>query len=264
MGLPGLLKLMNHDNAAAFSIGGESVKDQASSASQGSAVKLTSLSGSIFNHKDDKKGQQDTYNNFFEERLGKHTRFPDTSNTRYQSHCEAATTLLLYRDLFLEFMELVRSKKESQTFNHMESNVYQGLQDLSTLEELCVLSLFSLAVSHPYMRRIRGENHQNTNALDLGPLHHEILAFMHQVIEDPSLILGEQATYQTATFDKKPFNHPEIFVLIKSSQTSYLHLEGLLVDFFTGAAETFSCFSAEFEVGGVIDLLTPQMCWLHG
>jgi len=243
MGLPRPLKLMNWDNATAFNIGNDSAKEQASSASQGSAVKLMTLAGSLFNHSNNKKGQQDSYNNFFEERLGYCVKFPDTSNTRYQSHCEAATVLLHHHNLYIEFMELIRDKKEMRTFNHMESNVYHALKDPATLEELFVLAVFYIAISRPYMHCVWGRDHQNINALDLGPLHHEILNFMHQIIEKPSLILGEQATYETATFDKQPFDSPEGFELIKSSHESYHNIDGLLLEFFYwGSRNLWSLF----------------------
>jgi hypothetical protein len=67
----------------------------------------------IFNHKDDKKGQQDSFHIFFERHLGYTIKFPDTSNTRFQSHCMAAATLILFLPYFLEFLLLVRDKKEN-------------------------------------------------------------------------------------------------------------------------------------------------------
>ena len=73
-----------------------------------------SLVGAIFNHKDDKKGQQDTLRFFFESVIGYMVTFPDTSNTRYQLHCDAATVLVLYQPLFIEFLELVQDKRNQE------------------------------------------------------------------------------------------------------------------------------------------------------
>ena len=112
---------------------------------------MTNLAGAVFNHKDNKKGQQDTLQFFFKAKIGYMTSFPDTSNTCYQSHCKVAAVLLLYLPLFIEFLELVCDKKDSRSFNHMEFNVYRGLQDIPTLTELAVLVLYAQSISHPYM-----------------------------------------------------------------------------------------------------------------
>jgi len=70
-------------------------------------VKLASLAGLLFRHKDDKVGQQDTYQYFFQSRQKKVPRFPDTSNTRYQSHCTASAVLITWLDLYLEYLEWI-------------------------------------------------------------------------------------------------------------------------------------------------------------
>lgn len=74
---------MNHDNTAAATAGASAAKDRAAKVSQGGAVKLTSLAGALFHHKDDKKGHQDFLRIFFEaaEAIGYAIKFPDTSNT---------------------------------------------------------------------------------------------------------------------------------------------------------------------------------------
>jgi len=197
--LPGPVKLMNRDNDAAAALGGEA-RERAEHISQGGAIKLTSLAGDAFNNRDDKRGHQDTYKYFMEDSVGCLVKFPDTSNTRFQSHCEAASVLLLYQELFIEFLHLIKHKKDSHALNHMEANVLKGLEDLSTIHELCVLSLFSQVVSHPYMHCV----HRDVNALTLGPLHRAIAEFMKKIIANPELLLSPQATYETGSFDGKP------------------------------------------------------------
>ncbi|GLB43920.1 hypothetical protein LshimejAT787_1501040 [Lyophyllum shimeji] len=54
--LTGPVKLMNRENATAAGAGPSKAQENALEASQGSAVKLTSLAGAVFQHKDDKKG----------------------------------------------------------------------------------------------------------------------------------------------------------------------------------------------------------------
>ncbi|KAI0708898.1 hypothetical protein C8T65DRAFT_695745 [Cerioporus squamosus] len=115
-------------------------------------VKLTSLAGALFNHQDDKRGYHDTYVFYFQQIIGHPLRFPDTSNTRYQSHCAAAAELLTHLPHYIRFLELVRDKKTKPGFTKLEENVYRGLHDPATLTELAVLALYGQAVTHPYMR----------------------------------------------------------------------------------------------------------------
>jgi hypothetical protein len=107
---------MNKDNAAAANAGPSAACDRALDISTSGAICITTLACMIFNHKDDKKGQQDSFRIFFELRLGYMIKFPDTSNTWFQSHCMAATILILYLPYFLKFLLLVRDKKENQSF----------------------------------------------------------------------------------------------------------------------------------------------------
>ncbi|KAF8163035.1 hypothetical protein B0H34DRAFT_794780 [Crassisporium funariophilum] len=113
--LTGPVKLMNRANAAAAGDGPLKSQENAVKALQGGAVKLTSLAGAVFQNKDDKKGQQDTYQLFFEQSLSfPMPRFPNTSSTRFGLHGKAAGKLLVYLPLFLEFLMLVCNKKENR------------------------------------------------------------------------------------------------------------------------------------------------------
>jgi hypothetical protein len=98
IGGPTPVKLMNKGNAAAAqnSTAASKASEHALKVSKGGAIKLTSLVGALFNHKDDKKGQQDTFKIYFENFLGYTMSCPDTSNTRFQSHCDCAIFIILY------------------------------------------------------------------------------------------------------------------------------------------------------------------------
>ena len=115
-------------------------------------VKAASIAGATFN-KDDKKGQQDTYKFLFEGQ-GISLNFPDTSNTRYGSHCDAAAVLHEHRNKFLKFIEFIRNRKDKRTLTNMEKNLKAALQCIPTLTELAVLALYGQAISHPYMCQI--------------------------------------------------------------------------------------------------------------
>jgi hypothetical protein len=143
----GPIKLMNQDNAAAVSAGG-TVGTRAAEVSQGGAVKLTSLAGALFNHKDDKKGQHDTYRFYMEATFGYIISFLDTS---YQTHCLAAVEIMVHLEIYIQFLLLIKDKKDSRTLNHLEQNVLTGLRDTPTIHELCVLVVYLQAISVPYL-----------------------------------------------------------------------------------------------------------------
>jgi hypothetical protein len=60
-GTEGPIKLMNRDNAAAAATGPSAAQTCALEVSSGGAVRLTLLVGMMLHHKDDKKGQQDSF-----------------------------------------------------------------------------------------------------------------------------------------------------------------------------------------------------------
>ena len=100
-------------------------------------------------------------------------------------------------------LETARDKKETGTFTNVEENVYRGLQDAPTVEELCVLSLYSQAVTYPYLWFVRGAEGLAMNAIDLGPLHARLQTFLQCIIENPDILLAPDATYETGSFDGK-------------------------------------------------------------
>ncbi|KAJ2977047.1 hypothetical protein NUW54_g11471 [Trametes sanguinea] len=200
-------------------------------------VKLTSLAGALFNHKDDKKGHHDTYAFYFRETVGQPLRFPDTSNTRYGSHCAAAAELLVNREHYLRFLEVIRDRKERPGFNNMEENVYRGLQDVPTLTELAILALYGQAISHPYLR--------TTRALQNGP---ELLL---------SNSRGDKSC-KTAAMGGEEWERPEVVAAVLALASTLPHLRDVLHAFLTGALHTWERFTAEFATGGAIDLATEE------
>uniref|UniRef100_A0A0W0G5L9 Uncharacterized protein n=2 Tax=Moniliophthora roreri TaxID=221103 RepID=A0A0W0G5L9_MONRR len=168
-------KLMNRDNRAAAESGSSEAATQAVAVSKGGAIKLTELAGAVFHHKDKKKGQQDTVKYFAQHVLGMPIVFPDTSNIQYHCHGDASSELLVNYDFYFMLLEMVRDKKGAGTFTNLELNMYTGLQDTPTIEELCAISLYSQSVTHPYLRTIQGPEGNKTNAPDLGPLHNRLI-----------------------------------------------------------------------------------------
>jgi hypothetical protein len=249
-GLNGPIKLMNRDNAAAAAGGSSSAKVHAAEVSGAGGVKATSLAGAIFNHKDDKKGQQDSVQAFMLVELGYGVPFPDTSNICYYSHCAAALELIIHISLYIKFLELVHDKKESGSFNHMEQNLYKALHDIPTLTELAVLALYSLAISTAYMKHVCGD--EKANALDLGPFHEKVKAHCRAIINNPDILLAPAASHIMGNLSGEPWDRPEGFYAVHALMPTLPHLRQALVAFFEGALDTWERFTSEFAADGLI------------
>ncbi|KAI0073103.1 hypothetical protein K474DRAFT_1650010 [Panus rudis PR-1116 ss-1] len=264
-GLPGPIKLMNKDNAAAASLGADA-KKRAEEASSGGGTKIVQLAGALFNHKDDKKGHQDSWRFYAEDKLGYRINFPDASNIRFQSHTTGAGELLVNRELYINFLDVAAHRKDSPGLNHMEANVLAALQDIPTLTELAVLALYGQAMSHPYMRTVRGESLDKINHLELGPLHEEIVAYHAKIIENPDVLISPEATYQTGSFDGQVWERPDVVYAIQALSPKLPHLRGALVAFFKGALEAWKRFAMEFQQDGRIANLSEDQrkrIWIH-
>jgi hypothetical protein len=190
---------------------------------------------------------------------------PDTSNTRFQSHCGAAAALLQHLSHFINFLTYVREKKKVMRFSHMEENLWNALHCTATKTELAVLALYGLAVSNPYMKNIRGLQDEKVNMLDLGPLHKKVHNHIKKIIEDPKILLGPSATHETGTVDGRKWKSPGAFEAIQKYIPELPHLSPVLVAFFEGAAETWKRFTSEFSPGGLIDEATTEekdLAWM--
>ena len=82
--------------------------------------------------------------------------FPDTSNTRYGSHCDAAAELIIHLETNIQLFELIHNGKTGYKLNNIEKNVFYGIQDNATLTELTTLAAYLQSISHPYMSYIQG------------------------------------------------------------------------------------------------------------
>ncbi|KAI0039142.1 hypothetical protein FA95DRAFT_1453394, partial [Auriscalpium vulgare] len=262
--IPGPIPLANRDNAVTLegiAEGAEALtaaEMRAQEVTSCGGVKTAELAGALFNHKDDKKGAQDTYRNYLHEHYNRRTKFPDTSNTRYQSYCEAAAEILVYRSGLVEFLKLIKDKKTTRTLNHMEQNVYNALLDMPTLTELAVLVLYAQSITHPYMRVVRGSDSGDSNMLNYGPFHREVLNFIKKLIADPGLLLARDATAATGAMDGLQWHRPEAMYAVRALAPRLPHLEGALVAFLRGALTTWERFTSEFAPGGLIDLATAS------
>ena len=78
---------------------------------QSGGIKATQLAGALFNHKDDKKGHHDVFCFQWSQNIGGEVTFPDTSNIRFQSHCEAAAILVYLENFISFFLNMLKQRK---------------------------------------------------------------------------------------------------------------------------------------------------------
>ncbi|KAF8179523.1 hypothetical protein K438DRAFT_1977234 [Mycena galopus ATCC 62051] len=233
--------LANRDNDATIQLAEEGGETTAAvqRALKVSAIKLISLFGALVNHKDDKKGLHDVYENYFRPTIGAGVRFPDTSNTRYQSHGRSGARLLSYLEEHRTFMNFVKDQKSKRTLNHMEQNVLKGLHCSKTIAQMIAFVLFCMAVMHPYALQVRGPGTEKLNMLDLGPLHNSVKVHMRKLIENPSLLISTSAdAHKLATVNRGA-----------TRKRGRRLKEGL---------ECFERFTEEFAVSGRVDTATPE------
>jgi hypothetical protein len=111
--------LVNHDNAAIFygiTLEGNidtEAQAQAFEKTTCGAIKASQLAGAIFNNKFDKKGHCNIFQWWWAAHVGTDFTFPDTSNNRFQSYCEAAAVILLHLPHFIQFLQHICDKKQN-------------------------------------------------------------------------------------------------------------------------------------------------------
>ena len=225
--------------------------------SDGGGHKTTSLAAGVFNHKDKKKGQQQTYRVFLERTTGKSTPVADASNNRYGSHGDTASGLITYHKAILEFLVHMRDAKVEMTWTNMEHNVYIALQCPSTLSELCAMSIFSETIFHPWMNHARaGEADLHVNGLDEGPWYERAMEFIASVIILPDIVLGDYH-YGTATLDGKPWNNIDAIYASREMASGLPDARRCVVGMFQGALAATASFLQEYEADGEIDRASP-------
>ncbi|KAF7326545.1 hypothetical protein MVEN_02607600 [Mycena venus] len=268
------LRLTGKCRAASESPGSRTSKDavltddqfHAFEASTRGGVKTAALAGAIFNNKDDKKGQADRHVDFMSRSLGtQHRRFPDTSNTRFGSHGDAAAELLTYLPQYREIMLVIEWSKQNPSLTNIEKNLRDALNDIPTLTELAAMTIYKMIIAHPYLRQVRGPGTESTNLLDLGPLHRAIRDHIQLILDNPDLIFGSNASYESATLDGLEWADPKAMKAVFELIPSLPHIKDLTLAFFRGALTTWTRFSAEFAPGGLINLCTAtekQLAWI--
>lgn len=258
--------LANKDNTAILerastSLDPSPAEKRAVDVSKRGGSHATMLGGLICRNKDKKKGQQDTYDWYMEKHVGLCVPYPDVSNTRYGTHGEAAATLVVYRAHFICFMEFVRDAKDRPGLTNIEKNFLNALSDGATFTELCVLALYYVNVSRPFMRHVR----QHDNLLKLGPFFQKKRDFIHAICEDPTrwtqraITSDESHSFGTLDGCERDEWATLVMKMIHSQLHIIPHLETAIKAFMRGAWKTFAeRFSDEFLEGGDIDKLSLE------
>ncbi|KAJ7174753.1 hypothetical protein C8R46DRAFT_892050 [Mycena filopes] len=255
--------LANKDNAATIALGNDAdsgAVERALKASQRGGYKLTSICGSLFRNKDDKKGHQDLHRHFFSKVkfniTGEHStvKFPDTSNNRFGSHLAAAAELVTYHSAYIDFLSLIRDSKQVPGLNHSEQNAFNGLNDLATMTECCAMTLYKNAVSDPY---VAATHKPGTNHIDLGPLHTQVIAHIEALIANPDLLLDPTTSCEEATLDGRPFRDQFAVDSVHFMAPRLPHLEQITVAFLEGTLPGWRRFTTEFSPDSMINSLTP-------
>ncbi|KAF9779017.1 hypothetical protein BJ322DRAFT_1013778, partial [Thelephora terrestris] len=203
-------------------------------------VKVTDLLGSLVKHRETKKGHQERFRAF-------------------SSHGLAATEILHHLDLYLAFLQLVAdSKSLGNELNHLERNVQAGLNDPPTRTELCVLSLYSQAISIPFSQHIRTPSNASLNGLDLGPVYDRIKRHMEAVINNPDILLGRGASQEVGTLYGEEWNNADVIQFIRDNADSFPHLQKILIEFFRGALKTWNEFAKDICGNPKVTEATPE------
>ncbi|KAF8593022.1 hypothetical protein BDV93DRAFT_461759 [Ceratobasidium sp. AG-I] len=261
--LPQPAILFNKDNDATVLLANTSTdislaEQRAVSVSESGAIKLCSLAGAAFNHKDDKKGHQDSHFYWFEAKYGCSRRFPDTSNVRYSSYIDAATALCTLHSAYIEFMEHCRQKKGSGTLNHLELNIMKALKCPATLAELLVIALYGQAISKPYMRLVRTATVEGKGLAELASLHTQVQHHLELIIRDPLLVLGPTVLAETATLDGSNWDEPAVIDALRRHESVLPYITDLFVAYCQGALQTWRRFTDEFAKDGPLASLTQE------
>ena len=263
--------LANKANDAVIRLGEEAdsaaVQRAVDSSSRG-GVKLASLAGALFNHKSEEQGYQDVHRMFMMKHkkeihgITRNKKFPDTSNTRYQSHSYAAAELLTFLDLYVNLLEVSRDSKKQAGFNHLEENVAKGLEDASTLAEMAAMALYGNAVSWPYLNLVRGAGGRVVNLLDpsIIALHRRLPGFCGYIAANPRLLLDTivDGDFLKITLDGKPWMDEMLVMSIQILASELPDLELMISSMFSGCMDGWYQFTKEFLLDGPIDQLTNE------
>jgi hypothetical protein len=225
-------------------------------------AKAAALAGTIYNNKDDKKGQGDLHTVHFDD-LEHFRHFPQTHACRFGTFGEAAGELILHRNEYRQNMEIIRYRKQTASFTNLEYNVYMALDDIGTQTEWVIMSIYHECVTVPYLDFIRGSG---SNALDLTKYYTDIVDHCQKAVDDPSLFLEKiDEGYVNARLDGKPWPRMEIMEANYERVAHLPNIVPLFKVFWAAAKGAWILFTSEYAPGGVIDAMSDDeklLAWM--
>jgi hypothetical protein len=227
-------------------------------------VKFLQIAAAIFANKDDKKGQGDRLvahlsqwkkEESTERSKKKVDRFPALSKNRFGTFGEAASHIIKFLPFYQDQMAKIRWTKDKPGLTNIESNVNRALHDTPTLVELGAMALGYQSISHGYILLVRPPKEEDTNALDLGPLHQNVKDFILKLIDNPGSVIGPDAGELDGSLLAQGWADPMVVRSINR-----MHDKGNLPclirafqEFLKGTLHCWERFTSEYAPGGLID-----------
>lgn len=154
-------------------------------------------------------------------------------------------------------MESVRDGKQKPGETNIEKNFTNALKDPATLTELCVLALYNVNVSRPFMQYVRSHD----NILELENFFQKKADFLQSVINNPWLWVSQDFSHQVSSLNGQKLDKwcSKVMESARNFAPQLQDLENAILAFVKGARDTFvDKFSDEFKKGGDIDKMTPE------
>ena len=133
------------------------------------------------------------------------------------------------------------------------------------MTELAVLAIYAEAISYPYMKSVRNCSDGAQNMLNLAPLHSHVYNHMQNIVNDPNILIGKNASYITGSLHGEEWQNSAVIQHILNLIPALPHFHDLFIAFFSGAAATWEQFTSEFAPGGLIDKATveeKELAWM--
>jgi hypothetical protein len=91
-------------------------------------------------------------------------------------------------------MDFIWDVKDKPGLMNIEQNFANALGNKETLTELCILALYNIAISHPFMQHVC----KHVNILNLESFFKKKVEFMGTIIEKPMIWTGKEDSHKTA------------------------------------------------------------------
>ncbi|KAJ7577158.1 hypothetical protein C8J56DRAFT_899250 [Mycena floridula] len=128
--------------------------------------------------------------------------------------------IIEHLDVFICFIEFVRTWKDTPGFTNVEKNFAAGLNDIPTLTEIVIHAAYNLAVSTPFMEYVR----THKNLLNLRPYFERKGEFLKSIHDDPSLWFTVDANSAGETLDRGKWRNLQAMKAVWKQMTRFPHL----------------------------------------